>query len=243
MAPTTSDASDGDGRPPASPADEFPVERRTIQGRTVLVHGHPDRVFVERQAGQPVSVGVRVGDRLKAADADVSAPRIAEWTVTEITPDRLVGEQVRTGERRAFDRERVERGLVVGNYATNLSAFVRVAVHAVGRPVDEHDDEPGTADGTDGTDGTDDTDGADGTDDGPVHGTGAPREQPHVTVVAYGDNGRKYGLRYRSVGRGDDRRLTPWDESPPVRALDADLRAELFAAAEAALAADSYRLD
>jgi hypothetical protein len=227
MAPTTSDASDGDGRPPVSPADEFRVEQRTIQGRTALVHRHPDRVFVEWQAGQPATFGVRVGDRLKDADADVSSPGIDEWTVTEISPDRLVGEHVRTGERREFDRERVERGLVVGNYATNLTTFVRVATHAVGRPADEVVG-----------------DGADDAGHGVIEGADATdRGRPHVTVVAYGDNGRKYGLRYRYVGGGDGERLTPWDESPPTRALDADRRAELFAAVEAALRADGYRLD
>jgi hypothetical protein len=210
MTPTRSDRSGtGDGRRVGD--DEFRVERRLIQGRETLVQRHPDRVYVERRAAQPVYFGIRVGDRLKDADADVSSPRITEWTVTEITPDRLVGEHVGTGERREFERERVERGLVVGNYATDLSEFARVAVHAVGNPE--------TA--------------------GPDADDGSHRGRPYVTVVAYGNNGRKYGLRYRYVDP-DGGTVARWEEDPLVAALDPDLRERLFETVEAALAAEEY---
>ncbi|WP_152039845.1 hypothetical protein [Salinigranum salinum] len=212
MAPTTSDASRDDDRR-SSPDDEFSIGRETIQGREALVHRHPDRLYVEWRAGQPVYYGVSVGDRLKDADSDVSSPRITEWTVTEITPDRIVGEAIKTGDRREFDRERVERGLVVGNYATNLSDFARVAVHAVG-DWDAYD--PDTTDGT------------------------VYRGRPYVTVVAYGNNGRKYGLRYRYVTDGDDETLTLWEEDVVVGALDAEPRRRLFDAVEATLAAEGY---
>jgi hypothetical protein len=216
MTPTTSGTSGGDGRRSSSSDDEFSIGRQTIQGREALVHRHPDRVYVEWRPGQPVYYGVSVGDRLKDADADVSSPRITEWTVTEITPDRVVGEALETGDRREFDRERVERGLVVGNYATNLSDFAQVAIHAVG------DWETYDPDATGGT---------------------VYRDSPYVTVVAYGNNGRKYGLRYRYVEEGDAETVTLREEDVAVETLDADLRRRLFDAVEAALVAEGYDVE
>jgi hypothetical protein len=216
MAPTTSDAPGDDGWD-SPPDDEFQIERRTIQGREALVHRRPDEVYVEWRAGQPVYFGVHVGDRLKDADSDVSSPRIAEWAVTEISPSRVVGEHVDSGERREFDRERVERGLVVGNYATNLSEFARVAVHAVG-DWDEYDPDVDAADGR------------------------IYRGRPYVTVVAYGNNGRKYGLRYRYVDEGSET-VTLWEEDAAVDALDDDLRTRLFSTVGSALEAEGYTVD
>jgi hypothetical protein len=213
MAPTTSDAP-GDARRRPLGDDGFGIERQTIQGREALVHRHPDEVYVEWRAGQPVDFGVRVGDHVKDADADVSSPRIAEWRVTEITPTRVVGEHTGSGDRREFDRARLERGLVVGNYATNLSAFARVAVHAVGS-WDAYD--------------------PDADETGVIY-----RGRPYVTVVAYGNNGRKYGLRYRYVEDGNDRDVTLWKEDAPVDALDDELRRRLFTAVESALTAEGF---
>jgi hypothetical protein len=225
MAPTTSDAPGDDGQESSPddgqespPDDGFRIERRTIQGREALVHRRPDEVFVEWRAGQPVYFGVRVGDRLKDADSDVSSPRIAEWTVTEITPTRVVGEHVDSGERREFDRARLEGGLIVGNYATNLSGFARVAVHAVG-DWDGYDPEADTADSS-----------------------RVYRGRPYVTVVAYGNNGRKYGLRYRYVDEGSET-VTLWEEDAAVDALDEELRNQLFSTVESALVAEGYAVE
>ncbi|WP_380679208.1 hypothetical protein [Salinigranum sp. GCM10025319] len=216
MAPTTSDAPGDDGRD-SPPDDGFRIERRTIQGREALVHRRPDEVFVEWRAGQPVYFGVRLGDRLKDADSDVSSPRIAEWTVTEISPTRIVGEHVDSGERREFDRARLERGLVVGNYATNLSEFARVAVHAIG---DWGEYDPDAADSS-----------------------RVYRGRPYLTVVAYGNNGRKYGLRYRYVDEGSAEAVTLWEEDTAVDALDEELRNQLFSTVESALAAEGYAVE
>jgi hypothetical protein len=216
MAPTTSDAPGDERRRPTSD-EAFTVERRTVQGHEALVVQYPDRVSVEWRVGHPRHFGVRVGDRLKDADADVSSPRIDEWLITEITPDRVVGEHVKTGEAREFDRQRVEQGLIVGNYATNLSAFERVVAHAVGS-WETYDPE---AESTD-------------TRDVVYHGN------PYLTVVAYGNNGETYGLRYRYTEPGDAEPVTLWEEDVSVGSLDADLREELAVAVGEALTAEGY---
>jgi hypothetical protein len=223
MVPTTSDGYDDRERSPSD--DAYGFDRRTIQGRETLVSRHPGRITVEWRGPTPRFFGLAVGDRLKDADSDVASPRIAEWTVTGITPDLVVGEATRTGERREFDRRRVERGLVVGNYATALSGFERVVVHAVGRwaDYDEADD------ATDATD-ADDAGGA----------SAVYRGRPYVTVVASGDNGRTYGLRYRYAEAGRPDAVTLWQADAAVADLDPELREQLTAAVGSALAAEGY---
>jgi hypothetical protein len=200
------------------PDGEFSVDRWTVQGHEALVVRRPDRVSVEWRPTHPRYFGVGVGDRLKDADADVSSPRIDEWEVTEITPDLVVGEHVGTGTRREFDRQRVERGLVVGNYATNLSDFARVVVHPVGS-WETYDADADT-----------DADAA-----GVVY-----RGTPYLTVVAHGNNGETYGLRYRYTDAGDPDSVTLWEEDVSVGGLDASLRTRLTTAVEAALTAEGY---
>lgn len=214
MAPTTSDAP-GDGRGPPL-HDEDGIERRTIQGHDAVVSLAPDRISVEWRTAHPVFYGVQVDDRLKDADADVSSPRIDEWVVTHITPTEVVGEHSRTGAERRFERERVERGLVVGNYATTLSGFPRVSVHTVGS-WEAYDPD---ADDTDRT----------------------YRGRPYVTVVAHGDNGRTYGLRYRSAEASPDSPIALWEEDTTVSGLEDHLRDRLNAAVEAALTAAGHTL-
>ena len=208
MAPTTSDGPDDSGPLPSDETAD--IERWTIQGRDALVGRHPNQIAVEWRQIRPQYYELRVGDRLKDADADVSSPRIDEWLVTDITPTHVVGPEQRTGDERTFDREQVERGLVIGRYATDLSAFPHVAVHTVGR-WDAY--EPGA----------DDT--------GEVY-----RGRPYVTVVVHGNNGRTYGLRYRFTAARPDSPVTLWEVDLAVDALDATLRDRLSAAVETALA-------
>lgn len=207
MAPTRSD-DDPDAVMPSSPEDTD-FERWTIQGNEALVSRDPNRVTIEWRRIQPLHYEVRLGDRLKNADADVSSPRIDEWVVTDITPTEVVGDHATSGDSRRFDRADVERGLVIGRYATDLSAFPRVAVHTVGN-WDVYDPE------------ADDTD--------VVY-----RGRPYVTVVAHGNNGRTYGLRYRFTDGRADAPVTLWETDVSVDALDESLRARLSTAVEAAL--------
>lgn len=196
------------------------TEHRVVQGRPVEVGLDPDELSVRWRPRRPVYLGVRVGDRIKDADSDVTSPRIDEWEVTEITPDRVVGVDVRTGESRAWDRRGLETGLIVGRYATSLAAFATVTVHRVGSWTDDGGPTP-TPTPT------------------PTPAVGDRRE-PYLTVVVYGDNGRTYGRRYRFVEPGNDRDVAPRDEDAAVARLDGDLRARLDEVVRAALVDDGY---
>lgn len=191
------------------------IERRTIAGQEARVGTAPDEIRVEWRPGRAVYHRVRAGDLIKDADSDVSSPRIDEWRVTEITDDRVVGEHTKTGESREWDRETLERGLVIGNYATNLSDFELVTAYPVGSWADY-----GTEEG----------------DEYAYHG------RPYVTVVAYGDNGQKYGRRYRFVAEGDDTDLELWEEDLKTERIGDALRARLDEVVESALASDGYRV-
>lgn len=192
------------------------IERRLIQGQEARVRADPRAIHVEWRPGRPVYHGVRVGDRIKDADADVESIRIDEWTVREMTPERVVGEHVRTGERREWDRRELETGLVIGRYATNLSAFELVTALPVGS--------------------WDAAETGDGAGDGLYHG------RPYVTAVAYGNNGEKYGRRYWRGERGAESRLEPWNEDPKARALDPSIRTLLDETIRRALSNDGYEV-
>lgn len=217
MTPATSDKHDGSPHP-SDDVDEpaVDIERRSIQGHEALVYGYEDEIFVEWHGARASLFGVRAGDVLKDADADISSPRIAEWVVTDITPRDVVGEEQRTGETRTFDRDRVERGLVVGNFATNLSDFARATVHAVGS-WDTYDPASDT--------------------DSVVY-----RGQPYLTVVALGNNGRTYGLRYQYVVP-EANAVTLWEEDTEVAALDDSLRDRLFSVVKTALSTAGYDVE
>lgn len=204
MAPTTSDG----------PTTHEEV--RTFQGNEVRVRLDPDEVFVQWRPRRPVYIGVRVGDRIKAADRDVSSPRIDEWDVTEITADTLTGVHAGDGEERVWDRTDLERGLVLGSYATNLSDFALVTAHCVGA-WETYDPEV--------------------EDTGPgwtYHG------EPYLTVVAYGNNGESYGLRYRFQAQDDDVNVEPWERDPAVERLGEDLQTMLAMRVREVLEADGY---
>jgi hypothetical protein len=189
------------------------TERRTLGGQEVRVGTDPDELYVEWRPGRAVYYRVRVGGHIKDADSDVSSPRIREWEVTEITPERVVGADTKSGESREWDRETLERGLVVGSYATNLADFALVTCYPVGS--------------------WDDFEVDDG-DDYAYHG------RPYVTVVAYGDNGQKYGRRYRFVEDGNATDLELWDEDVKTRTIPAAARERLDAVVHDALTADGY---
>jgi hypothetical protein len=191
------------------------IERRTIAGQEARIGTDPDEVRVEWRPGRAVYHRVRVGDLIKNADSDVSSPRIDEWRVTEITAERVVGEDTKTGEEREWDRETLERGLVIGNYATNLTDFELVTAYPVGSWEDY-----GTEEG----------------DEYAYHG------RPYLTVVAYGDNGEKYGRRYRFVEDGNDTDLELWEEDMKTERIGDEMRARLDEVVESALESDDYRV-
>jgi hypothetical protein len=191
------------------------IERRTIAGQEARIGTEPDELRVEWRPGRAVYHRVRVGDLLKDADADVSSPRIDEWRVTEITPARVVGEDTGTGAVREWDRETLERGLVIGNYATNLTDFELVTAYPVGSW-----DDYGTDEG----------------DEYAYHG------RPYLTVVAYGDNGQKYGRRYRFVEDGNATDVKLWEEDTKTGRIGEALRTRLDEVIGTALESDGYRV-
>jgi len=188
------------------------IERRIYGGREARVRLTPDEIYVSWHAGQPAYYGVRVGDRLKDADRDVSSPRIDEWEITEITAERVVGEHVETGERKEWERARLERALVGGNYATNLSDFETVAVHRIGS-WNDHDDR-GEGRG--------------------YHG------RPYVTVIVYGNNGEDYGRRYRFVEEGTETDVALREQDVSVERLPDPLRERFDEVVRETLEAEGY---
>jgi hypothetical protein len=189
------------------------VERRIVQGREVRSLQYPDELYVEWRPGRAVYYGVRVGDRIKDADADVESARIDEWEVTEITPDRVVGQNVKTGEEQRWGREDMERYLVVGRYATNLSDFALVTAYPVGS-WEGYD--PDAKRGLE------------------YHG------RPYLTVIAYGNNGEKYGLRYRFVEEGGRTHVTLAEKDPKVTRITPEMRDRLDEVVRSALEEDGY---
>jgi hypothetical protein len=202
MEPDETDGSDGE----RARGGTVRTVRREIQGHEARVRTDPESVFVRWRPERPVYVALHVGDRLTDADADVSSPRITEWEVVDVTAARVVGKDVRTGERRAWTREAIERGLVVGQYATNLSGFAAVTVHPIGS-----------------------------WPDGRPEARGIYRGRPYLTVVAYGDSGATYGRRYRFLTPDDARTVAIRDEDPAVARLPASLRDLFDSAVRAAL--------
>lgn len=197
----------------SSPTDKYTrIERRIYGGREARVRLDPDEIHVSWHAGQPACYGVRVGDHVKDADRDVSSPRIAEWEVTEITPERVVGEHVESGERKEWERATLERGLVGGNYATNLSEFETVAVHRVGSWSDHDDRDDGRG----------------------YHG------RPYVTVVVYGNNGEDYGRRYRFVEDGNETDVELREQDVSVERLPDELRERFDEVVRETLEAEEY---
>jgi hypothetical protein len=178
----------------------------------------PDEIFVTVRKGRPMYIRVEPGEYVREGDAFHrermgAGNRLSTWEVTEITPTEVRGRDVRSGVDRHWDREKLERGLVLGRFSTNLTDFERIGVLRIGRWSDHQGTHDVTARRYDG--------------------------RPYVTVVAYGDNGERYGRRYRFV-EGDDGLLELWTEDPAIGRFGEDVRARLDERVRTELAADGY---
>lgn len=178
----------------------------------------PEEIYIELQTGSPAYIHVREGDYLQEGDVfhrerAGDSPRLATWEVVEITPEHVTGRDLDTGETVTMDREAVEKGLAVGRYSTNLTDFEWISVYQVGRwaNYDEDDRESGT------------------------RYTG----RPYVSVVAYGDNGRKYGRRYRFVSP-ESKKLYLWKEDKPLGGFRDEVADRLDRRVRDALEAEGY---
>jgi hypothetical protein len=168
----------------------------------------PVEIYIEWRPGRPVYFGVKVGDRIKDADRDVESVHITEWEVVEITPEQVVGENQKTGERIEWERDELEQGLVLHRYATNLSEFATVVVHPIGSWEEYEADDIS--------------------------------REPFVNVLVFGNNGEKYGRRYRFVEPGETPRVELSDQDASIDRLSSDLQRRLDERVHEALEEDGY---
>lgn len=197
------------------------TETKRYAGYGATFGTDPDEVFIELRSGSPAYIRLAVGDYLQEGDAfhrerlGENAAAVDTWTVTEITPATVEGRHVDSGEVRDWPREDVEKKLAVGTYSTNLTDFERVSVYQVGR----HDDYDPDHDGS-----------------GLRY-----RGRPYVSVVAYGDNGLKYGRRYRFAAPGSNE-VFIWKQDEPAGGFSEDVEARLDRRVRAALEAEGYQV-
>lgn len=179
----------------------------------------PEEIYIELRMGSPAYIHLREGDYLQEGDAfhreqlGMASPTLDTWEVVDVTPDSVVGRDIDTGEEVTLAREEVEKGLAVGKYSTNLTDFEWVSVYQVGEwaEYDPEDEDSGT------------------------QYTG----RPYVSVVAYGDNGLKYGRRYRFVApESNELSLRKADE--PRGGFSEAVAERLDQRVHAALEADGY---
>jgi hypothetical protein len=190
------------------------LQVRIIQGQEARIGSDPGEIFIEWRPIRPVFYRVAVGDVIKDADRDVESPLIKKWRVTKLTPDRVVAENEKTGESREWNREELERKLIVQSFATNLTDFERVTVHQFG------------------TFGLDEVEHSEHTYVG----------EPYVMVLAYGDNGEKYGQRYHFIERGDETDIELWRQDHAIEQFSDELRSRLDDRVTTALEAEGYRV-
>lgn len=188
------------------------VEHRIVQGREALVRTVPDEIYIHWRPGRPVYFGVKVGDRIKDADRDVESVHITEWDVTEITPEQVVGVNQKTGERAEWDRRELEQALILQRYATNLSDFATVVVHTVGNWVEYE----------------------------AAMDAGEPAREPCLGVIVFGNNGEKYGRRYRFTEPGEIEEVELLDQDLSIERLTPELQAKLDETVQQALEEDGY---
>lgn len=180
----------------------------------------PDEIFITLRRGRPMYIRVSPGEYIQEGDAFHrerlgAGGRLSTWEVTAITPTEVRGRDVRSDVDHHWDRDELERGLALGRFSTNLTDFERVSVLQIGRWSDY--------DETRGTTGT------------------RYNGRPYVTIVAYGNNGERYGRRYRFV-EGRERVLELWTQDPDIDRFSDDIRAQLDERIETELEADGYEI-
>ena len=110
------------------------MESRTIEGTDALVNVESGEIFIDIPAasGRYIRVGeddmVREGDIRSRAEGELESPSLRKWAIETIGPETVIGTDQETGERREWDRTRLERQLATGGLSTNLTDFERVNV-------------------------------------------------------------------------------------------------------------------
>lgn len=197
------------------------TETRQYAGYGATFGTDPEEVSIDLRTGSPAYIRLRVGDLLREGDAAhheqhrTAGPAVDRWEVVEITPESVAGRHLEIGEETTWPRHEIEKKLAVGTFSTDLTDFERVSVYQVGR----HEDHDPDADDT-----------------------GLRfRGRPYVSVVAYGDNGRKYGRRYRFADP-DSNAVYLWKQDEPAGGFSPEIEARLDRRVTAALEAEAYRV-
>lgn len=205
-------------------ADESATETTTtkrLEGFPARFGTEPDEIYLELRLGSPAHIHLREGDYLQEGDTfhreqlSLSSPTLATREVIEITPELVHGRELETGEEVAWDREEIERGLAHGTYSTNLTDFEWISVYQVGRwrDVDTDADESDLR----------------------------YRGRPYVSVVANGDNGLKYGRRYRFV-EPDATEIYLWKQDEPAGGFSDEAEDRLDERVTGALEAEGFQV-
>lgn len=179
----------------------------------------PLEIYIELRTGSPRYIRMKEGDLLYEGDAyrreqlGIGTTTLDTWEVTEITPTRVRGRSVETDEEVEWVRGEVENGLATGRYSTNLTDFEWISVYQVGQWDDYQPDEEGSG----------------------TRYVG----RPYVSVVAYGDNGLKYGRRYRFV-EPESNELYLWKEDKPRGGFPDEVAERLDQRVRRALETEGY---
>ena len=110
------------------------MESRTIEGTEALVNVESGEIFVDIPAASPRYVRVEEGGTVREGDIrsrtaeELESPTLRKWTIETIGPETVIGTDRKTGERREWDRESLERKLATGALSTDLTDFERVNV-------------------------------------------------------------------------------------------------------------------
>ncbi|MFC6726077.1 hypothetical protein ACFQE1_17245, partial [Halobium palmae] len=213
------------------------LETRHFQGVRAGVGLTPDEIFVDFPLPSPRYFRIRTGDHLVEGDvrrltaAELESPRLRNWEIVGITPDRVVGldrSDDGGGERTEWERSWVEEQLVRGGLSTDLTEFERVTVLRRG---DRDDAAPGADDalGDDAPEADDALEeGAPGADDtlgGDAEPT--PDGASSVLVVVFGNDGQKYLQEYAFVDPENDSDLRLERQDQALLELSADPRERL----------------
>lgn len=123
---------------------ERKMESRTIEGTEALVNVESGEIFIDIPAASARYIRVKEGGTVREGDIrsrteeELESPTLRKWTIETIGPETVIGTDQKTGERREWDREALERKLATGGLSTNLTDFERVDV--TDRKADDSDE-------------------------------------------------------------------------------------------------------
>ncbi|WP_225741262.1 hypothetical protein [Halorussus halophilus] len=107
---------------------------RSIESTEVLVSTDPGEIFLDVPASSPRYIRIREDEIVQEGDVrsreknELESAGLTKWQIAKIDPDRVIGIDTETSDRRTWKRETLERQLVTGGLSTNLTDFERVSV-------------------------------------------------------------------------------------------------------------------